>query len=250
MNSRISLLFMAALLMSGCGTPQISRITYTPVSVSEELSATSDEEIDQLIGPYREQMKAEMGEVIGEVAMNMPGGRPESLMGNFVSDVLADRAGKYTGQEVDFALSNAGGLRIPAIPAGPLQRSTIYELLPFDNVLVVLSLTGKKIQQLADHMAMAGGWPVSEGFSMVISQEKATRIRIQGEPLDPAHVYRVAMPDYVANGGDNARFLTRIPQESTGRFMRDAVLEYIAEKNKAGEVLRSSTSGRIKVTEN
>jgi 2',3'-cyclic-nucleotide 2'-phosphodiesterase (5'-nucleotidase family) len=250
MNFRICLLFMAALLMSGCGTPKISRITYTPVSVSEEASVNSDAKIDQLIGPYREQMKAEMDQIIGEVAVDMPGGRPESLMGNFVSDVLANRSEKYLDQEIDFAISNAGGLRIPSIPAGPLQRSTIYELLPFDNVLVVLSLTGKKVQQLADHIAEAGGWPVSGGFAMVIAQRKAARIRIQGKPLDPEHLYRVAMPDYVANGGDNASFLTTIPQESTGRFMRDAVLEYIAEKNKAGEALRSSIHGRISIAEN
>jgi len=250
MNFRISSVLIAAIFLAGCGTPQISRITYTPVTVSDEMSIRSDEEIATLIGPYRDQMMAEMDQVIGDVAMEMPGGRPESLMGNFVADVLADRAGNYVDEEIDFAISNAGGLRIPSIPAGPLKRSTIYELLPFDNVLVVLSLTGKKVQQLADHMAEAGGWPVSEGFSMVISEGKATQVQILGEPLKEEHVYQVAMPDYVANGGDNAHFLTSIPQESTGRFMRDAVLEYIAAKNKAGDPLRSSISGRITVTEN
>ncbi len=250
MNFRINIILIAATLLVGCGTPQITRITYTPVSVSDEMTAGSDAEIAALIEPYREEMMAEMNQVIGEVSMEMSGGRPESLMGNFVSDVLAERAGKYLDDEIAFALSNAGGLRIPAIPAGPLKRSTIYELLPFDNVLVVLSLTGKKIQQLADHMAMDGGWPVSESFAMVITNGKATEVTIRGEPLESERVYKVAMPDYVANGGDNASFLTAIPQESTGRFMRDAVLEYIAEKNKAGEPLRSTISGRVTIAEN
>jgi len=250
MNFQINSILIAAVLLTGCGTPQIARITYTPVTVSEEMPAQQDEEVAALIGPYREKMKAEMDQVIGRVAQEMPGGRPESLMGNFVSDVLASQAERYLGEEIDFAISNSGGLRIPAIPEGPLKRSTIYELLPFDNVLVVLSLSGKKVQQLADHMARAGGWPVSQGFSMVMEHDRATEVRIQGEPLDAEHVYQVAMPDYVANGGDNASFLTDIPQESTGRFMRDAVLEYIAVKNKAGESLRSSISGRVTIAGN
>jgi len=81
---------------------------------------------------------------------------------------------------------------------------------------------------------------------MVIEEGKAKEVRINGQRIDPEKEYQVAMPDYVANGGDSSSFLLDLPQNDTGVFMRDVVIEYIKEKTAAGEPLRFPVDGRIK----
>lgn len=213
--------------------------------ISAEQVIEQDSAVQVLTAPYRSRMEAEMNEVIGTTKTALRRGRPESTLGNMVADILLAEAEKQLGQSFAFALANAGGLRIPEVPAGPLTRRTIYELLPFDNRVVVVTLTGRTVQQLADHMARQGGWPVSESFRMVIDGEAAQQVRVNGQPINPEKEYRVVMPDYVANGGSDSFFLVDLPQEDTGAFMRDVVIAYIKEKTAAGELLHFAVDGRV-----
>lgn len=243
-------ILLVALVMVSCGQPRVVRVAHSTVAMDEGGDSEAGRVIADLIDPYRMDMEAEMNAVIGEVGEVMPKGYPESLLGNWVADALAIQARIFTGKPIDFALANSGGLRIPELAAGPLKRGTIYELLPFDNVLVVVEIPGAVVLELANHMAARGGWPVSSAFRMTIQEETAAEVKIGGQALEPNSIYRVAMPDYVANGGDDCSFLEGLAQESTGFFMRDAVLEFIERKNKEGMVLRSAIEGRVMLVKN
>jgi len=232
------------LWLGSCKVNHFLRVEPNTYTVEEASAVGRDSSILAMIEPYKSQLDEEMDQVIGTAALDLERGRPEGTLGNLVADALAAKAEAYTGTSVSFALSNSGGLRIPALPKGDITKSDIFELLPFDNILVILELDSTLMKTLVDHMAASGGWPVSKGLSFDIVQTEAENILIGGQPLQDSVAYRVAMPDYVANGGSNSDFLIRLPQETTGRFMRDAVIEYIQEQK---QPITARVEGRVEV---
>jgi 2',3'-cyclic-nucleotide 2'-phosphodiesterase (5'-nucleotidase family) len=151
--------------------------------------------------------------------------RPEGTLGNWVADVLQAKAVACTGN-ADFALCNYGGLRIPRLPQGTWTLGLIYELMPFDNVLITVAVPGTAVQQLLDAVAADGGWPASKELQFTIREGKATAIKIKGKPLDPSATYQVVLSDYLANGGSNLEFLKPFPKKDCqGVLLRDVLIE-------------------------
>ena len=69
-------------------------------------------------------------------------------MGNFVADGMRAQAGVKLGKRIDLAVMNGGGLRRNTIGEGELRARDIFELLPFENALVTLDLTGEQVLKL------------------------------------------------------------------------------------------------------
>lgn len=209
-------------------------------------AAEPDAEIEAIINPYKSQLDGEMNEVIGEVEHELTKRLPESTLGNFIADLLKIESEREFNMKIDFAAQNHGGLRIPSIPKGPLKKNKIYEVMPFDNTLVVIEAKGDVVKRLFDRIAVKGGWPVSKEVSFVIDNLKATEIEISGKPLDLNKTYRFSLPDYIANGGDECGFLQNEKRYDNGYFVRDAIIFHIEEMKRRNEKISASISGRIK----
>lgn len=188
------------------------------------------EEISTLIAPYKEKLDATMNQVIGSVEKTMNKSKPNSPLNNWMADVLLSQARKNAGN-VDFALQNYGGIRIPSLAKGDVTVGKIYELMPFDNMLVVLTADGTVVKQLMDRIADYGGWPVSNGTSFSIEYGKAVDIVINGEPFDINSKYTFALPDYIANGGDGSNFLSVAERIDLSLLVRDAIIQEIKDEN-------------------
>lgn len=235
------------IVFSSCKVNHFVRVDSENYRVENSLNVPEDSTILALITPYASRLEKEMDQVIGSLAMDLKEpsrNQPESLLGNFVAEIIQAKAEEYTQDRVDFSITNSGGLRVSMLPKGPIKKSLIFELLPFENILVILELNGETVRALVNHMANAGAWPVSKGLYYQITQSGTEEIRINGVLLEPQQIYRVAMPDYIANGGDDADFLVDIPQLSTKKLMRDAVIEFIQES--PGPVSAEIT-GRIEI---
>jgi 2',3'-cyclic-nucleotide 2'-phosphodiesterase (5'-nucleotidase family) len=154
-------------------------------------------------------------------------------------------ANKYSTKNVDVALQNYGGFRIPFLPKGPITKGNVYELMPFDNKLVVLELSAGLTRRLIDQMSNDGGWPISKGLNYKIEYGAASDIKIAGNDLDESKTYRIAMPDYVANGGGDCDFLIAIEQEDTGVFIRDIIIEYLLSLQQEGKEIKIDNAKRI-----
>lgn len=204
-----------------------------------------DTSIAEVIAPYKEEMAKEMNSVIGEMAKMLTKAQPESTLGNWVADLVHEKCEDYTKQKIDFAVLNYGGLRITSIPKGPVTKGKIFELMPFDNVLVVLEIKGSELPELFNHIAANGGWPVSKQIEMTGHRNKAVDLRINGRKVDNDRVYTFATNDYIANGGDKCTFLKDKKQIATGVLFRDAILQYVQEQTKAGRKLDANLSKRI-----
>jgi 2',3'-cyclic-nucleotide 2'-phosphodiesterase (5'-nucleotidase family) len=169
---------------------------------------------------------------------------PEGTLGNFATDAMLWAANAGTSGRVQMALTNNGGLRVPIGP-GPITVGQIYELMPFDNMLSVLVLTGSQVQDLCDQLADRRGEPIA-GFSFRIESDGdrrfATDIMVGGVPLDPDAEYRLATNDYMANGGESLSPLqSPVTREDLPVLLRDAFIDYVRHLG----VIEPKLEGRI-----
>ena len=192
------------------------------------------------------EMAKEMDVVIGELEVDLVKSKPNSNLGNWFTDIIYEEANKMFFKEVDVAIQNQGGFRLPGIGKGPLTVGRIYELMPFDNMLVVLEIPGPVFKEFLDGIARYGGWPISKSLSFRITDERvADDIKIAGQPFHMDSTYRVALPDYVANGGDSAKYLSDLPQENSGVFVRDAIIVHLEDLLQSGAKIEVDDSIRI-----
>jgi 2',3'-cyclic-nucleotide 2'-phosphodiesterase (5'-nucleotidase family) len=214
---------------------------------SGRTASASAEQVLRIIAPYRAELAQSMEEIIGRVPRELTKDRPESTLGNWLADLLYTEAVRYSDRPVDFAVQNQGGIRINSLPAGNMPVRTVYELMPFDNELVLMELDYTTTRSLIDHIAAEGGWPVSKHLRLRITPEgKATDITLHDRPLDPARNYVVALPDYVANGGSDSDFLVGKPHIKTDKMIRDLILLHAREAYEQGRAVTAELDGRIR----
>ncbi|HUR11256.1 MAG TPA: 5'-nucleotidase C-terminal domain-containing protein, partial [Flavitalea sp.] len=228
----ICVFLVAGFILTSCKT------FYQPQSVDFEdyrITATlpPDSMVRRLVQPYSDSVNKSMNDVIAQVESSLDKKQPEGSLNNVVADALIHMAEKKFQTKVDAAFVNYGGMRLTQIPSGPLTKGKVYELSPFDNLIVLLSIKGNQLQEFLNLVAGRGGWPVA-GVRMEIRDKVATSVFIQGNLLDTAKTYTIATLDYVANGGDNASMLSALPRQDVGYLFRDALLEYFSAQTKEG----------------
>lgn len=208
----------------------------------------SDKALDQMILPYRDQLEAKMNEVIAFNEKEMTKNRPNSSLGNWFSDVLLEAAEKVYDKEIDVAMQNYGGIRVPALKQGDITVGNIYELMPFDNQLVILTMDGNLLQTLLNRVAEKGGWPISHTLHFTMNGDLAEDIIIKDKPIDYSKTYTVAIADYIANGGDNCFFLEQADREDHDVLIRDLVIDYLRNKPEGDRNIVGDEALRITVT--
>ncbi|TVR90041.1 MAG: hypothetical protein EA411_01000 [Saprospirales bacterium] len=240
------------LLVTGCTRVQhLATVSSANQTVEEATHPEKDSAVLALIEPYRIEMEAQMSEVIGITETALPLQQPDGPMNRLVADIMLDLAEEESGGKVHFAIQNFGGLRINSLPEGEITLGTMYELMPFENYLVILEISGKTVAQFCDLIAANGGWPVSRGLNFSISDSHATDIAIDGSALDMQATYTIATNDYLADGGDNCYFLTEYEQNNTGVLIRDAFIQHFQRESERGHTLSDPGDGpRINYVEN
>ena len=211
----------------------------------------TDEEQKKIIMEYRETLKADMSRVLVHSEHVMERGSPEGKLNNFIADLVFD-IGKEIyqpddGKAIDFCLLNYGGLRVP-LPKGEITYERVFELLPFENEMVVITLTGDKTLELFQYLAASErGMPVS-GITLTIKDNEPHEVLIDGNEFDINRSYKVLTSDYLAGGGDHMNFfLQPVNYELLGMRVRDAIIIHMQRVNEEGEKIRSGLDGRISV---
>jgi 2',3'-cyclic-nucleotide 2'-phosphodiesterase (5'-nucleotidase family) len=233
----------AGLFLSSCHSAHVpTGMVFKDYRVTDSLGR--DTVLSAMLAPYRDSVNRSMNDIVGYLDAPLEKKSPQGSLGDFMADAMFQMAKVKFGIQPDVAVVNSGGIRLTQIPAGPVTRGRIFELMPFDNLVVVQRVKGDVLQQFLDLAASGGGWPLA-GVSMGISNKKAVDVRIGGQPLDPGKTYLLVNSDYVAGGGDNAAMLKSIPQENVGYLMRDALLDYIRSQQAAGHHISIPTEKRV-----
>lgn len=204
----------------------LADVDATKYRVNEETISNENQEISNIIAPYKEQLDAKMDEVINILDVDLEKNKPESTMSNWMTDIVHDHIQKHFDKPLAATFQNYGGLRVNSIAKGELTVREIYELMPFENEVLIVEAKGSEVRTFFKKIAESRGWPVSRQVKLHITKEgKIDSLMINGEPVIENQIYYLAIPDYVANGGDGNDFLVKLPRTSTGIKVRDAIIE-------------------------
>ncbi len=198
------------------------------------------------IAPYRNEIQGEMERIIGMSEKSMPKAKPESSLTNWIGDLIYRQATNISGEVIDFAFSNYGGIRLNELPQGAITVGLIYELMPFDNHLVIVEIPGHIVIELFNFFAKTnGGWPVSGQILATFSNNSLQKLTINGQEVDPARIYKVATSNFLAEGGDNLNFLVPLKRVDYPIWIRDIMINDIQESTQKGEKIKSVNTGRM-----
>ncbi|MBK7882430.1 MAG: 5'-nucleotidase C-terminal domain-containing protein [Chitinophagaceae bacterium] len=235
-------IFLVLAVIACNTTYQPSAVQYKDYKVTPAIK--QDGAVAFLLKPYADSVNKKMSDIIAVSAITLDKKQPEGTLGNILADAMLVMAEQKYKIEIDAAFINYGGIRLPSIPAGDISRGKIYELAPFDNLIVVQKINGKILQEFLDHISGKGGWP-GAGITWQIKDKKAINVLINNKPLNENAIYTIANNDYVANGGDDCKMLKGIPQQNSGFVFRDAVIEYFSSFTKQGKKIFAQPENRV-----
>jgi 2',3'-cyclic-nucleotide 2'-phosphodiesterase (5'-nucleotidase family) len=216
-------------------------------------SIPADKSVEAVVAPYSakvHELDAPIGKLAGDLKKT---GMGAGSLGNFVADALRARAEVKLGQPVLLAITNGGGLRKNEISAGSLSAMDIYELLPFENALVALDLTGEQLirflKVIVSHRdAQSGARIVYRTNEKRESELVGVGLGVPGawKDVDPRATYTIVTIDYLVNrGGDYSVLKEAKNVRPLGVTMRDAVLDYVKAETAAGRPVKALLDGRF-----
>jgi 2',3'-cyclic-nucleotide 2'-phosphodiesterase (5'-nucleotidase family) len=243
-----SLFFFSLLLSISCQ----KKASFSSISESHIIinTKTIDSVIYKTISPYKLSHDATMQVVIGQSEKALIKADLESTLGNFFCDAVMIETKKYLGNDsllLNAAVFNKGGLR-NSLPQGNITIGNIFELMPFDNEVVLLKLSGSQIKDMVEKISEKGGIPVS-GIRLVIKDNKPIQVTVNGQSFDESKYYWIVTSDYLANGGDNYNFFKNaIERKTTGILLRDMIITHCKTQTKKGVLIKSQLDGRIQLS--
>jgi 2',3'-cyclic-nucleotide 2'-phosphodiesterase (5'-nucleotidase family) len=241
---KYKIIIFSFLFVSGCApkTAYVVKQKGENKNISNDFGS-ADEAVLKMISPYKSQLDKTMNVVIGELTESMEKSRPNSSLSNFMCDAMVSIGKiKFPEKNIQFGVMNYGGIRLPSLPKGPVTISRMYELMPFDNTLVIMNVDKETVRQLCDRIIALGGWPVSKELKLEANGLILKNILINNIPLDQMpDNFNIALPNYVAEGGDNTNMLKNRPKEDSGIFIRDILQEYV----KINKIITPDTIKRI-----
>lgn len=190
--------------------------------------------IDNFISPFRTHITNDLDSILAfnEVTQDKSKGKWESNIGNLLAKVTLDLSNpifqKKENKTIDFCLLNHGGIR-SIIPAGNVTTRNAFEVMPFENSVIIVGITGKEVMNLAKYVLDEKKPHPLSGITIYTNSDytEVKRILINNNTVVDDQIYYVATSDYLSNGGDNMIFL----KESTIKFdlnykLRNLLIDY------------------------
>ncbi len=232
------------LLILGCRSSQpITGISFKDYVVTK--STWLDSAYVGMLKPYTDSVGKTMDQVLARVPKDLLKEVPNSSLGNFLADAYLDMAREKFEKRAEIAFMNHGGVRINRIGAGEVTRRMVYEVMPFDNLLVIVELKGDVLQAYLDKLAAEGGGGGVAGLSMGIKDKKAVDVKIGGSPIESGRTYFMVNSDYAVDGGGGFTALKKLKQQRTQYFLRDAIIEYCSKQQSKGQSIPIEPAIRI-----
>jgi 2',3'-cyclic-nucleotide 2'-phosphodiesterase (5'-nucleotidase family) len=218
-----------------------------------DASVPPDPAVEKILAPYSERVR-ELSAVIGRLEGGLTkSGVGGGTLGNFVSDGMRAQATTKLGKPIALAIMNTGGLRKNEIAAGDLRASDIFELLPFENALVALDVTGAqlmKILQVATKDAQSGArihFKYNDRDRPEFISGKLVDENGNEQEIDPNKLYTIVTIDYLLRLNSGAYAILQEAKQSTplNITIRDAVMNYVKSETAAGHAIRGAVDNRF-----
>ena len=234
-------------LFTACHRPlRVSKTTGQVLLVDSTYKAVQDTQYLQSLAPIKADLEAQLGAPIGYAPEEMRVYQPECPMLNWASDALLAIAQDLYPEPVDVAVVNIGGMRCDWA-AGDITVRNVFELMPFDNMLVVLTLKGSDLQQLGKIFAYSGGQGIAGMRIKAVNDKRKKQdalVTINGTPLEMDTTYTVATSDYLSQGNDGMLPLKNHTHcWNSEEKIRELYIEYI----KQVKTVQAKVDGRMDI---
>lgn len=229
MKHKFLLLVAAALLTTACRTPLNIVQTETQKNISLTSDLPEDQRLKSFIEPYKQEVESKMSTKISYTAVDLNKQGDNSNLGNLLADYTFEGADVWAKENgipngVDAAVINIGGIR-STIGAGDILTRHVYEVMPFENEVVIMKMKGSDLVGLYDYyLKTQTNNPVSHLY-IETDNGKIIKQLINGKEIVPTQYYYIATSDYLALGGDNMSFFGKGEMISTGIRLRELFLE-------------------------
>lgn len=233
MINRWACLLIILIAMGSCSSKEtkLSKIKADRLAVSDSLNTVDS--IENFVAPYRQRVNEVLDQplVFNPEVISENDGVWNSTAGNLMADIVLEMAEpiyfKRTGRHIDMAVLNHGGVR-SGLPLGDITARHAYEMMPFENIISVVTLSGAELRQLISFLVNARrAHPVS-GIQIVINREGGlSEVNIQGRPFDESNSYNVATSSYLVEGGEEMGFFPHFQERTDLDYLlRNSIIDY------------------------
>ena len=246
MNREYLIWIILAVSLAACsqtgGQRQVTGVRTEAIKVDEALDAIQDTDYLARLAPYKEVVDREMNVKVGYAPDTFWVGAPECPLLNWLTDALWEAAKQVYPGRVDGAFVNMGSVRGEWLP-GDLTFGQIYTILPFENHLVVITLTGENLIELCDSIVSYGAQGLA-GMRMTAVDGQLADLSVGGKPVVPNKTYTLATSDYMTGGADHMTALTRYTKYWDSQLLiRDLYIQAAQRQ----DTLRATVDGRVTI---
>lgn len=246
MNRTILFTIFLSLLLVSCKNQelQVTQIKGEQLTIKDSIPA--NDTIEAFIAPYRDRIAEEMDSVLAIAPnhLDKSDGDLNTAIGNMMADAIMEMANpvfqKRTGKSIDVVLLNHGGIR-STISKGEVTTRTAFQVMPFENEVVVAKLSGKDIQKMIDYLVEGQTAHPIAGMQLVLNRDNSVeKAIVQGKPIEPEGTYFVATNDYLFEGGDNMNFFSAAEDPVFLDYkIRNLLIDYFKKKDTIAPVIDS-----------
>ena len=239
----VSVLFFSYLLLVSCGKKGfLVRTESTQLQITD--SILGDAAIEKFIRPYRINIQQHLDSVLAFApeTYDKANGELNTAIGNLMADIVMEQANlvfnSRTQKTIDMVLLNYGGIRAP-IPQGDVTVRTAYQVMPFENHIIVVEMKGTAIKQLINYLQMhRTAHPISGLKLSVTADFELVEATLKGREIQNEEVYYVATNDYLYAGGDGMSFF----EQGTTSYrldykIRNAMIDYFTKMDTIAPVI-------------
>ncbi|NND52595.1 MAG: 5'-nucleotidase C-terminal domain-containing protein [Flavobacteriaceae bacterium] len=195
-------------VLFGCRSEsQLTRIEGSRLEINDSLNDVPA--IENFVAPYREHVNSNLDSVISYApkTYSKTDGELNTAIGNLLVEAVYEQGNPIfksrTGNDIDVVLLNHGGIR-SIISEGDITKRSVYKILPFENILVVVKLKGIIMHELIDYLIKAERANPIGGLKIKVDQEfNLLEATINGEAIEDDKSYYVVTYDYLYYGGGN-----------------------------------------------
>ena len=233
---KLFVIFLTLFFVISCSKQPyyVSKIEGKRIPITEKQNQVP--EIENFIKPYREHINKDLDSVLAYCpeTLDKSSGEWQTTIGNLMADVTLQRGNLvFNAREkknIDICLLNNGGIR-SILPKGNVTSRTAFEIMPFENSLVVIALKGEQILELVDYFIVTKKAHPLAGMTFTIDKNNQPKnILVQGKTIEKEAIYYVATNDYLSNGGDNMNFFKKgIQKFDLDYKLRNILIDYFKE---------------------
>jgi 2',3'-cyclic-nucleotide 2'-phosphodiesterase (5'-nucleotidase family) len=234
--SKLFVIFLTFLFVVSCSKQNyyVTKIEGKRIPITEKENQVP--EIENFIKPYREHINKDLDSVLAYCpqTLDKSSGKWQSNIGNLMADVTLSKGNNVfemrEKKKIDICLLNSGGIR-SILPKGSVTARTAFEIMPFENSLVVIALKGEQILEMVDFfIAEKKPHPLAGVTFSIDKNNVGKNILVQGKPLQKETIYYVGTNDYLSNGGDNMNFFKKGVQKFDLEYkLRNILIDYFKE---------------------